>query len=232
VKKKVIWIFGYSKSTKMIADSLNKNEFTVNIIDQNEDNYKNAIKDEYISYKIDITDDDELEKLNIHESDILVCIMDDEHLNVFLTLSLRSICPTNEIISISHSIYATQKLKMAGANKVIDIYQVSANRIHNIFSKPVATKLLDNFISTNHNISFREIRVLENSFIDGKIIESIDFSVYNIIMIGMVDLEIGDHFIFSTTNINHKIDADDIIVCLGKDSDLDYFENILKESIS
>lgn len=232
MNKKNIWIFGYSKSTKKIAESLKKDEFFINIIDQDKNNYNDALKDGYESYIFDITDDEELEKLNIKPNDILLCIMDDEHLNVFLTLSLRSFCPDNQIVAISHSIHATQKLKMAGADKVIDIYQVSANRIHNIFNKPVATKLLDNFISSSHDISFREISVPKGSIIDGKTIDSLDFSIYNIILVGMVDFEIGDNFIFSTTNINHKIDAEDIIVCLGKDSDLDNFENILNESVS
>lgn len=231
MNKKNIWLFGYSKSTKKIAESLNKDEFFINIVDQVENNYKDALKDGYESYIFDITDDEELEKLDIKPNDILVCIMDDEHLNVFLTLSLRSFCTNNQIIAISHSIYATHKLKMAGADNVIDIYQVSANRIHNIFNKPVATKLLDNFISSSHDISFREISVPKNSIIDGKTIDSLNFSVYHIILVGMVDFEIENKFIFSTTNINHKIDAGDIIVCLGNDNDLDKFEIILKESI-
>jgi voltage-gated potassium channel len=229
--KNRVWIFGYSKESKMIAHSLVSGSFDVNIVESNQKNADDAISDglEKVTL-IDVTNDNELEPLGINPKDYIICVMDDEHLNVFLTLSLRSICPENEIISISHSIYATQKLKMAGASKVIDLYQVSANRIHNIFNKPVATKILDSFISTNYDISFGEFTIPKGSCLDGTILEDFDFSKHNIILVGILDWELGDEFIFSTTNIFHKLDCDDIIVCIGKDADLKEFEEKLKKS--
>ncbi|MBD3807985.1 MAG: TrkA family potassium uptake protein [Epsilonproteobacteria bacterium] len=227
---KKVWIFGYSKESKMIAGSLKNDKFEVHIVEANEKKINDALSDGFENATlIDIENDSELEILDIKPTDYLICVMDDEHLNVFLTLSLRSICPKNEIISISHSIHATQKLKMAGASKVIDLYQVSANRIHNIFKKPTATKILDSFISTDYEISFREFKILKGSIFDGMMIDNFDFNSYNIILIGILDWELGDEFIFSTTNISHKLDPDDIIVCLGKNSDLDKFEQKIIE---
>ena len=95
---------------------------------------------------MDVTNDRLLEVLNPQNYEKLVCVMEDEHLNVFLTLSLRSLFKESYILSISDSIHTTKKLKMAGANKVIDLYEVSANKIHNILKRPVATKLLEGFV--------------------------------------------------------------------------------------
>lgn len=229
--QKKVWMFGYSLESKMIAASLRDGNFAINIVESNEKNANDALLDGFKNTAlIDVTNDDELEPLGIKTSDYIICVMDDEHLNVFLTLSLRSMCPKNEIISISHSIYATQKLKMAGASKVIDLYQVSANRIHSIFKKPIATKVLDSFISTSYEISFGEFTVPKGSCLDGVILENFDFSQFNIILIGVLDWELGDEFIFATTNIAHKLDADDIIVCIGNNNDLQEFEKKLRMS--
>lgn len=230
-KVKKVWIFGYSKESKMIAGSLKNDKFEVHIVEANEKKINDALSDGFENATlIDIENDSELEILDIKPTDYLICVMDDEHLNVFLTLSLRAICPKHEIISISHSIYATQKLKMAGASKVVDLYQVSANRIHNIFKKPTATKILDSFMSSDYEISFREFTVLKGSILDGVVLGDFDFSDHNIILIGILDWELSDEFIFSTTNISHKLDAGDIIVCLGKNSDLKEFEKQIKMS--
>ncbi len=226
--KKRAWIFGYSKQSKAISNSLIADNFIVIIIESNKKHFEDALADGYInSILIDVTEDLELEKLAIEEKDWIICAMEDEHLNVFLTLSLHSFCAKNEIIAISHSIYATKKLKMAGADRVIDIYEVSANRVHNIFEKPIATKLLENFISTNHEISFKEFVIAKKSFLDGKAIEDVDFDKFGVIFIGMVDKELGDEFIFAATNINHKLDSGDIIICIGKDNDLLRFKDYL-----
>ncbi|MDD5405896.1 MAG: NAD-binding protein [Sulfurovaceae bacterium] len=230
--KKRAWMFGYNKQSKSIAASLLAEKFTITIIENDDKNFQDALHDEYKnSLLIDITEDSELEKLDIKEDDWILCLMKDEHLNVFLTLSLRASCPKNQIIAISHSIYATQKLKMAGANEVIDIYQVSANRIHNIFEKPIAIKLLDNFISSAHEISFKEFAIPKNSFLDGVLINDVDFDKFGLIFTGMIDKEIRDEFIFAATNINHKIDNGDTIICIGKDENLAKFEEYLHKDI-
>ncbi len=230
--KKRAWVFGYNKQSKSIAASLVAENFTITIIENDDKNFQDALSDGYTnSVFMDVTEDSDLEKLSIEEHDWILCVMKDEHLNVFLTLSLRASCANNRIIAISHSIYATQKLKMAGANEVIDIYQVSANRIHNIFEKPIATKLMDNFISTTHEISFKEFLIPKKSFLDGLVIDEVDFDKFGIIFTGMIDKELGDEFIFAATNINHKLDSEDIIICIGKDEDLAKFEEYLHKDI-
>jgi len=230
--KKHAWIFGYNKQSKSIAASLLAEHFTITIIENNEKNFQNAMLDGYEnSMLLDVTEDLELEKLDIKQDDWILCLMNDEHLNVYLILSLRAYCACNKIIAISHSIYSTQKLKIAGANEVIDIYQVSANRIHNIFEKPIATKLMDNFISDAHQISFKEFTIPKNSFLHGTVINEVDFNKFGLIFIGMSDKELGDEFVFAATNINHKLDIGDIIICIGKDEDLAKFEEYLHKDI-
>ncbi|KIM07357.1 MAG: hypothetical protein KU29_06880, partial [Sulfurovum sp. FS06-10] len=50
---------------------------------------------------LDITDDVLLESLNVNEEDYLICVMDNHHLNVFLTLSLHNIFPKTMIVVLS-----------------------------------------------------------------------------------------------------------------------------------
>jgi voltage-gated potassium channel len=119
---------------------------------------------------------------------------------------------------------------MAGADKVIDLYAVSANRIHNILNKPVATRFLEGFMGNSHEYSFHEIVIPENSFLHGKMLDEVDFSRYGVIFIGMIDTELGNSFIFVTTGIEHKLDSGDIIVCIGHEKDLELFEAAIAKS--
>ncbi len=226
--KDSIAIFGYGNHGKFIANGLLTDSFNVTVIESDEIFFKNAQNDGFKTVFIDVTKDSELKKIELDTFSKLVCVMDDEHLNVFVTLSLRSLFKDAYILSISDSLNVTRKLQMAGANKVIDLYEVSANKIYNILEKPIATKLLEDFVSNKSGISFREMLIPNESFLDGKMAEKIDFSSYGVLLVGMIDKELGNAFLFITAGISHKLDSGDIIVCLGEKIDLDKFEELIK----
>ena len=224
-EEKRIVLFGYGKFGPAIAEVLRSYGAQVRVVENEARHRSKALEDGFEeALLIDVTDDRKLESLEVEEDEYLICVMDDDHINVFLVLSLRGLYPQNRIFAISDSIYATSKLKMAGADKVIDLYTVSANRIHNILSKPVATEFLEGFTTRSHEYSFREIRIPEGSFLHGKKLEEVDFHRYGVIFIGMIDVELGNSFLFATTGVEHKLDAGDVIVCIGHDEDLDRFQ--------
>jgi len=175
--------------------------------------------------KFNVESDSSIEHLNIENGSRLICAMDNNHENLFLALTLRGLYKTNYIIAISDSIYLSDKLKMAGVNRVIDIYQVSGNMIKNILDIPIATKFLQGFMNREHNYIFKEIVIKNNSILNGKVLSEINFDKYNIIFIGMIDKEMGNQFIFATIGLDHKVDSEDILVCIGEEKNLNNFIN-------
>jgi len=225
-----IAIFGYGNHGKFIAKGLAADGFDITIVESDKDFYEDAQTNGFTNVLFaDVTKDSELKKMNLESFTQLVCVMDDEHLNVFLTLSLRSLFKDSYILSISDSLNVTKKLQMAGANKVIDLYEVSANKIYNLLDRPIATKLLEEFVHNRGGITFKEMVIPKYSFLDGKMAENVDFSSYGVLLIGMIDEELGHTFVFVTAGIAHKLDSGDTIVCLGEKEKLDAFENLIKK---
>jgi len=228
MSNKSILLFGYGNHGKFIAKGLVDDGFEVSIIESNETFYTQAIEDGFEqTLKVDVTKDEDLEALHPELYTQLVCVMDNEHLNVFLTLSLRSLFKESYILAISDSMHTTKKLQMAGANKVIDMYEVSANKIHNILNRPVATQLLEEFVTHKNGIGFREYIIPNESFLHGLMTDDIDLSKYGVLLVGMIDEELGNHFSFITAGINHKLDSGDTIVCIGEAKKLDSFESLI-----
>ncbi len=223
------FLFGYSKRSTFITKELRKNGFDIIIIVSDTQSFEKAKEHGYLDViKIDMTDDNALENLQVTEDDYLVCVMEDSHFNVFLTLSLRSLFPISKIIALSDSFHVTQKLKMAGASKVIDLYQVSANRIYNILNKPIATKLIGNLLSPEENLSIREIDIPEDSLLDNIMVDDFDFSQHGVILVGMIDRRLSNQFLFVTSGLEHRLDRGDMMVCIGYNDDLDRFEKYVK----
>jgi len=231
--KRSILLFGYGSHGKFIAKGLHEDGFNLKIVESKQEYYLQAKEDGFIDVEhMDVTSDSLLEALNPQHFEQLVCVMEDEHLNVFLTLSLRSLFKESYILSISDSLHTTKKLKMAGANKVIDLYEVSANKIYNILSRPVSTKILEGIVLDREGITFREMLIPEGSFLHGMMTDDADFSPYGILLIGMIDEELGHTFVFITTGINHKLDTGDTLVCIGPKEKLDIFEEEIKKEKS
>ena len=221
-------MFGYSKNTSFVAKQLSHENLHLTLVLSSNEAYQQAKADGYIDIKqIDITDDEALKELEVKADDYLVCVLDDKHYNVFLTLSLHSLFPETVIISLSDSIHTTQKLKMAGAKRIIDLYQVSANRLHNIMHKPVTTKLIDRLLSPDEEFSFKEITIPQGSSIDGTMVDDFNFEEYKVIMVGMIDKRLSNKFLFVTSGVENRFDSDDIIVCIGYNQDLERFEEFV-----
>jgi voltage-gated potassium channel len=228
-----IHVFGYGRHGKLLAKGLQESGYMLHILEFDNAKIENAREHGHVNVDmIDMTNDEHLQALDIDNEDLIVCVMDDEHFNVFLTLSLRQIHSKIKIFAISDSIHTAQKLRMAGASKVIDLYQVSATRIHNYLNKPVTTHLLSGFLGDKHDISFREFVIPEGSFLHGRNTDDLDFNSFNLLLLGIIDLELGEDLIFITEGRNHRLDSGDVLVCMGKDTDLErFFETIKKKTI-
>ena len=230
---KKILLFGYGYHGKHIAKGLLEDGYMLKVAEQNETFYQNALEDGFKeSVLVDMSKDEELVALDPKSYDKLVCVMDDEHYNVFITLSLTSLFPDLYIVAISDTIHATSKLKLAGAKKVIDLYEVSANHIHNILKRPITTQLMKNFIMSKEGISFMEMEIPEGSFLDGRKLEEVNFSSYDILLVGMVDMELGRGFEFVTAGHEHQLNSGDIIVCMGEIEKLRIFKKIIERNES
>jgi voltage-gated potassium channel len=233
MRERSILLFGYGSHGKFIAKGLHEDGFRLKIIESNHDYYLQAKEDGFIDVEnMDVTNDRLLEVLDPERYEQLVCVMEDEHLNVFLTLSLRSLFKESYILAISDSIHTTKKLKMAGADKVVDLYEVSANKIYNILKRPVATKLLEGFVSGRDGIGFKEMLIPPRSFLEGMTTDEIDFSPYGVLLIGMIDEELGHTFVFITAGINHELNHGDTIVCIGPEDKLNAFAEAIKKKES
>ncbi len=224
------FLFGYGSHGHFIAYGLKAEKCQLTIIESNKNSYQLAKNQGYKDVLlIDVTSDTQLSRLSIKQDDIIICVMEDEHLNVFLTLSLRALYPSCTIYAISNSIDTSQKLKMAGANRVIDLYEVSAKRISNLLKKPIATKLLDSFLSHPHGISFKEITLPKHSLLIGRLADTIEYKLYGVLLVGVVVFATGE-FAFVTHGIVAPLQRDDILVCIGDAEDLEQFEEkILKK---
>ena len=221
IQKKII-IFGYNDVANELIGELPVSDIIV--IDGDEASISKAKKDGVEAYVIDYNNKYLLRDLGIHrDAHAFFCVSNNSHLNLFMTLNARSLSQHIKIITLITSTHDHDKMILAGANKTINHYELSGIRAFRMLHKPNVLDLLDTFFFTKEGVGIIEVTIKTKSKLDGMMLFDVDTKSYDIIIVGIHDLEISDEFFFNAHTHNHKIDADDILVLLGKNDEIKRF---------
>lgn len=229
INNKVV-IYGYNNLGSKIASILKAKNYEIIIIDYEDKNLENAIKDKHTIYNYSLIEDEELIKLGI-KSDIkaFFCVSNSEENNLFTTLSVRNLNKNIKIISIAKTKQDNQKMLLAGATKVINPYEIGALRVLKLLHKPLILEILDDILFGSSSLNLAEFTILKNSKLNNRCLNEFDFSKeFNILVIGIADKELSDKFIFNAKGINHKMDDGDTLVAMGYSKDLKKFKKIIE----
>lgn len=124
-EKKKIFFFGYTDKSRYLCQKLHEVGIEVSIYEVDDERYKEAKGDGFSS--VILIDEQSSITSNIKGS-IAVCAMDEEALNVYYAITLRSNGFESEIIALSDSKEDNRKLLLAGVSKIFDMYEESASQ--------------------------------------------------------------------------------------------------------
>ena len=125
-KSKII-VFGYTRKSEKLCLKLHNEKKNLIIYDNDEVKREKAIKLGFKDiYTIDYEQVQYIEEIQLQEHDFIICAMDDEALNVYHSISLRSNGFKGKIVALSDSKEDNRKLHLAGVSKIYDMYEESA----------------------------------------------------------------------------------------------------------
>lgn len=223
---KRIAIFGDNVFSLEAVLRLNPEFYDITLVDSDAERSEQAIQHGSQTAAVDFRDDDALKTIGIgRDLDMLFCFYTNDCDNVFLTISARTLDKKLKIISIVENPDSAQKLKAAGADKIIDPYQICARKIHELVKNPALTQLLDQTVFGRDDLNMAEITLPKHSFLEGVMLSQLHLSEkYDLILIGVVDIELGKDLHFALGEQAHELNAGDILVVLGPARDIKAFK--------
>jgi voltage-gated potassium channel len=224
--KKKIAVFGYNRLSFDAISRLDQKFHDILVIETDVTLVALAEEKGFKTTTLDFRSDEDLKSIGIGQDiDIIFCFLSDDSENVFLTLSARAIDKELEIIAVVESAQASEKLIAAGANKIIDPYQICGQKIYEHIKKPCMTHVIDHTVFGRHDLHIAEIIIPEDSPLDNTFSSELTLSEQqNLVILGIVDKELGDDFHFILGEKDHKLDAGDIIVVLGPSREINAFK--------
>ena len=226
--KKVV-IYGYTALGSKIANILNDKKYAILVVDFEESALIQASKDGFEIFESTLLNDNDLVEIGIDKDiDSLFCVSNSNKNNLFITLSARNLSKELKIITISKTKAEANKLEIAGATKVLNPNELGAYRIYRYMAKPLMLRVLDDILFSKSDLNISEIHIEHFSLLKGGFLKDMTIHKdFNILLLGIMDKEISDKFIFNTKRINHKIDEGDVLVVVGKNEDLENFSNYI-----
>jgi voltage-gated potassium channel len=191
-----------------------------------------ARKEGLVAELIDYTDDEALRSVGIGSHiEGMFCLFSEDSENVFLAISARALDPRLRIVAVCQAPEAAPKLLAAGADKVVDPYEISGARVHELIERPEVVDLLEQTVFGQQDLNVAEVTIPHRSWLHGVHLSALrKVMTQNLILLGVVDLERGKELILSTRGIDHKLDYDDVLVVIGARSEIDSFRILIERT--
>ena len=120
----------------------------------------------------------------------------------------------------------------AGADKVVDPYEISGAQAHELIQHPEVVELLEQSVFGLQDPNIAEITIPHDVWSHGVHLSALKkVMTQNIILLGVVDLERGKDMVFSTRGIDHKLDYNDVPGDIGARKELDAFREWIDRKI-
>ena len=223
---KRIAVFGYSIMSLEVMSRLNEDLYSLVFIGKDESEAASVAEKGFETKIIDFRNDDALRSIGIGANvDILFCFYPRDSDNVFLTISARAIDKALTIVAIVDDPESAEKLLAAGADKIIDPYEICGRKTHDMLAKPDITNILDDTVFGRHDLHIAQIEIPEGSSLENtKTCELRLDEKYNLILIGVVDRESGEALHFAIGEKEYTLNAGDVLVVLGPSREIRSFK--------
>ncbi|MCB0717134.1 MAG: NAD-binding protein [Bacteroidetes bacterium] len=207
-------ICGFGRIGSRIAEDLARANRHFVVVDSNPEKLERANSLGYLSFLGDAQMDETLETAGIRSARGLILTLPEDSSNVFVTLSARELNPGLFIMVRTDTKANLDKLKRAGANKVIAAYDIGADRMANVILRPNVNRFLEEIIrSDDLDLRMDEIRVEEGSKLAGQSLAQSKFrQEFGAIVLAILRPDGEMHF---NPSADALVNARDILIVVG-----------------
>jgi voltage-gated potassium channel len=155
-------ICGFGRVGRRIGAEFIASDQPFVVIDRNPDSLATAAGQGAAVVDGDGTEDADLEQAGLSRARALVASADSDEINLFITLSARAARPDLFIVARASDDSAARKIRLAGADRVVQPYSSAGLQMANLVLKPQVAAFLD-VVSTagGEELRFEEIEVLQ-----------------------------------------------------------------------
>jgi len=163
-------VCGYGRMGHLICDDLDRAGAPFVAIDNSEQQTSLLEEKGYLYILGDASDEKTLQRAGIDRAKGLVAVLGNDAHNVYVTLTAKGLNPDLMIVSRAESQATENKLRMAGADRVVCPHQIGAFRITNLLLRPAIVEFAD-VAAKGVELEIDEVVVADDSPFAGKALQ-------------------------------------------------------------
>jgi voltage-gated potassium channel len=220
-------VCGYGRVGEVVCETLHQAGADFVVIDKDPERTALASERGMLCISGDATESGTLEAAGVRRAAGLVCALQSDAENLFATLTARSLNPDLVIVSRCVNPESVDKLRYAGADRIVSPYSVSGRRMAVFLLRPGVYDYLD-LVAHGSSVEYRleELLVEKESPLVGKTIGEADIKARTgALIIGIRKKESGE---FNTNpDKNTLIEEGDLLIALGREVELAELEELV-----
>jgi voltage-gated potassium channel len=218
-------ICGYGRVGRQIGREFQEADVPFVVLDFNPDAIEAAQEAGILFIDGNGTEDEDLEAAGLDRATGLVASSDSDADNLYITLSARSARPNLLIVARASDADAAKKLRVAGADRVVQPYSAAGKEMAKLVLKPQVAAFLDALSATgDSDMRFEEIIVDPTSGQAGRSIKDIHIRSQTGALI--IALRKKDGTFDTTPNPEAVLGEGDVMICVGTPGELSSLEEL------
>jgi voltage-gated potassium channel len=180
-------ICGYGRIGRLIASQFRRQSVPYVVVERNAERHQLALQEGGLAVEADASREDVLKRVGIERARGLIAAVSTDAENVYTVLSARVLRPDLFIIARAENDDATQKLKHAGASRVISPYHIGAVQMAQTALRPAVVDFIALATSSESvELALEEIAVASTSALaDRSLVEANLRQQFSVIVIGI-----------------------------------------------
>jgi len=159
---------GFGRVGQEIARELKERRVDFVVVEQTPAEFERARAFDYLVIEGDASDNRVLNQANIRTARCLLAASDSDAGNTYITLTAKSINPSCYVVARCGLPQNQEKLRLAGADRVLSLYSLGGRRMVLAALQPLAADFMDTIASGRHGgLILAEFEVNAESGLDG-----------------------------------------------------------------
>jgi voltage-gated potassium channel len=218
-------ICGYGRVGRRVAQEFGANDVPFAVLDFSEDAIAAAKEEGVLFIEGNGVEDEDLAGAGLERARGLVASSDSDADNLYITLSARAANPDLLIVARASNEDASRKLKLAGADRIVQPYQAAGRVMANLLLKPQVTAFVDVVTSAGGaDLRFEEIEVTQACGQGGKTIRELEIRKETGALI--VALRKRDGTFDTTPTPEALVEVGDVLIAAGTEEELRALEQL------
>jgi len=207
-------VCGYGRVGRSAAEEFRREGAKVLVIDQKEE-YAQELEQLGIPYLIaDASREATLIQAGILRARGLVCGLDTNERNVYITLSARALREDLQIVARASDSESIDRLSRAGANRVIQPYAISGRMLASLSMRPAVIDFLD-MVSITPDLRLEELEIPEGGVLMNMRVGDVSHAYPGANVLAVKSDAGPSPMMHTAPREDHVLGAGDIIVVLG-----------------